>query len=69
MSVPSVNIAKDRLRTLLIADRIQCAPDVTEKLSKDIFQAVSKYVEISREDFSVQITRSDIHIRLTGEKN
>ena len=27
MSVPSVHIAKDRLRNLLIADRLMCTPD------------------------------------------
>ena len=30
MSVPSVTIAKDRLRNLLITDRIQCTPDMIE---------------------------------------
>lgn len=28
MSVPSVHIAKDRLRNLLIADRLMCTPDM-----------------------------------------
>ena len=30
MSVPSVHIAKDRLRNLLIADRLMCTPDMSE---------------------------------------
>ena len=29
MSVPSVHIAKDRLRNLLIADRLMCTPDLS----------------------------------------
>ena len=31
MSVPSVHIAKDRLRNLLIADRLMCTPDMSER--------------------------------------
>ena len=34
MSVPSVAIAKDRLKNLLMSDRIQCTPDMTERLYK-----------------------------------
>ena len=44
MSVPSVTIAKDRLRNGLITD-------------------------ISPEQFDVKITRTDIHIKYTGEKH
>ena len=62
MSVPSVTIAKDRLRNLLITDRIQCTPDM-------IYQTISKYIEISPEQFDVKITRTDIHIKYTGEKH
>ncbi len=46
MSVPSVTIAKDRLRNLLITDRIQCTPDMTEGFQKDLYQAISKYMEL-----------------------
>ena len=60
MSVRSVFIAKERLRHLLVTDRIQCAPDAVDRLSGDLYHTVSKYIEI---------TRTDIHIRYTGEKN
>lgn len=69
MSVPSVLIAKERLKNLLSADRMQCTPDVTERLSSDLYRAVSKYVEIKPEDFDIQITRTDIHIKYTGENH
>lgn len=67
-STSSVKIAKERLKTLLTADRINCTPDTAEKLSMDIYHTVSKYMEVSPEDFEVRITRSDIHIKYTGEK-
>ena len=69
MSVPSVTIAKDRLRNLLITDRIQCTPDMIEFLTADLYQTISKYIEISPEQFDVKITRTDIHIKYTGEKH
>ena len=59
MSVPSVKIAKDRLKTLLIA----------EHFTKDVYLTISKYIELKPEDFHVKINRSDIQILLTGERN
>ena len=46
MSVPSVAIAKDRLKNLLMSDRIQCTQDMTERLSKDLYQVIAKYMEL-----------------------
>ena len=69
MSVHSVSVAKERLRNLLVSDRIQCAPDSVDRLSADHYHTVSKYVEIKPENFDIEITRTDIHIRYTGEKN
>lgn len=69
MSSPSVYVAKARLKNLLVSDRMQCAPDAVDRLSKDLYNTVAKYVEITPEIFKVEITRTDIHIRYTGEKN
>lgn len=69
MSVPSFHIAKERLNNLLIADRMQCTPEIAEKLTSDLYHTVSKYLEIRPEDFHLHITRSDIHIKITGEKH
>lgn len=67
MSVPSVYVAKERLKTLLLADRMQCTPETAEKFSSDIYHTISKYLEINRDDFHIQITHTDIHIKITGE--
>ena len=69
MSVPSVNIAKDRLKALLIADRMHCTPDITDNFTKDVYLTVSKYIEVSPEHFQLKINRTDIQIILTGEKD
>lgn len=51
MSVPSVHIAKDRLRNLLIADRLMCTPDMSERMTSDIYYTISKYIELNRKRF------------------
>lgn len=69
MGVHSVSVAKERLRNLLISDRMQCAPESVDRLAGDLYHTVSKYVEIKREDFDITVTRTDIHIKYMGEKN
>ena len=63
----SVTIAKDRLRSLLISDRVNCTPDTFEKIHSDLYQTISKYMEIIPEQFDIQMTPSYIHITLMGE--
>ncbi len=64
---PSVVIAKDRLKLLLVSDRANCTPDVFEKIKSELFQTISKYLDIAPDKFEVQITRTDMHIKFTGE--
>lgn len=64
----SVPIAKDRLRTVLVSDRICCTAGSLEKLEKELYNIVSKYIEITKEEFEVQVTHTHIHIKFTGEE-
>lgn len=64
MSVPSVEIAKERVRSLVVADRMKCTPDIVEKMSNDIYITISKYIDIKPEQLDIEISRSDIHIKL-----
>ena len=64
MSVPSVEIAKERVRSLVVADRMKCTPYIVEKMSNDIYIAISKYIDIKPEQLDIEISRSDIHIKL-----
>ena len=63
----SVSIAKDRLKALLLSDRMNCTPDTLEKVELDLYRTVSKYVSVNPEKFHVCMTRNYIHITLTGE--
>ena len=69
MSVPSVEIAKERVRSLVVADRMKCTPDIVEKMSNDIYLAISKYIDIKPEQLDIKISRSDIHIKLYEKKS
>ena len=64
----SVRIAKDRLKVLVVSDRMKCQPEACERISHERYQVLSKYMEITPEEFDVSYSRTHVHIRLTGEK-
>ena len=64
----SVSIAKNRLRALVVSDRVQCTPSVYDHVCRDLYQTLSKYVELTEDDFQVEINRSQIVIRIAGEE-
>ena len=43
---PSREVAKDRLKILLISDRVNCSPEILEMIKKDIAEVISRYMEI-----------------------
>lgn len=67
--MPSVNIAKERLKTLLVSERAGCMPDTYEKMCDELYRTVSKYMKIDKEYFSVEMSRSKILITLIGDES
>ena len=63
----SVMIAKDRLKALLVSDRVNCTPDTFEKIQSELYKTISKYIEVVPEEFDVKMTHSYIYIKLMGE--
>ena len=55
----SGDIAKDRLKLLLVSDRANCSPEIMEKIKNDIIQVISKYIEIDAEGLDIQITKTE----------
>ena len=45
----SGEVAKDRLKLLLVSDRSNCSPETMELIKNDIIQVISKYMEIDPE--------------------
>ena len=67
MSTLSVTIAKKRLKSLIVSDRMECTSDMIDNFTKDLYLTVSKYIEVSPEKFQIRIQRSEIQITFTGE--
>ena len=67
MSTPSVTIAKKRLKSMIVSDRMECTSDMIDNFTKDLYLTVSKYIEVSPEKFQIRIQRSEIQITFTGE--
>ena len=55
----SGTIAKDRLKLLLVSERVDCSPEVMEMLKNDIIQVISKYMLIDTEGFYIRITKNE----------
>lgn len=54
----SGDVAKDRLKLLLISDRANCSPEIMELIKNDIIKVISKYMEIDAEGLDIQITQT-----------
>jgi len=54
----SKDIAKDRLKLVLIHDRANCSTQVLEMLKTDIIKVISNYMEIDEEELDIQITQA-----------
>ena len=52
----SREIAKDRLKILLISDRVNCSP---EMIKTDIAKVISKYMKIDTQSMEIQIAKTD----------
>ena len=54
----SKDVAKDRLKLVLIHDRVNCSTQVLEMIKNDIFKVISNYMEIDEEELDIQITQT-----------
>lgn len=64
----SVSIAKNRLKQLVSSDRMLCVPDSYETLSNELYQVLSKYIDLSEDNFRMEIKRTHILIHFSGEE-
>ena len=53
----SGEVAKDRLKLLLISDRANCSPEVMEAIKNDIIKVITKYMDIDSEGLDIQIIK------------
>ena len=57
-STASKNVAKDRLKLVLVHDRVNCSSQILEMLKTDIIKVISNYMEIDEEELDIQITQT-----------
>ena len=51
----SKDVARDRLKLILIHDRAKISPAVLEMMKKDILEVIEKYVVIDNEEVEVKL--------------
>ncbi len=56
---PSGSYAKDRLKLVLVHDRVNCSSQVLEMLKGDIIKVISNYMEIDEDELDINITQTE----------
>jgi cell division topological specificity factor len=54
----SKNVAKERLRLVLVHDRANVSPEILEKLREDLIEVINKYMEIDQTALEVSLNSS-----------
>ena len=55
----SRDVAKDRLKLVLVSDRASCSPEIMQKIRSDIIEVLSKYAEIDMDGIDINFTQMD----------
>lgn len=62
----SKNVAKERLRLVLVHDRASVSPQVLEALKTDLIKVISNYMEIDESALEVNLDSSDNTVALVA---
>ena len=50
-------VAKDRLKLILIHDRGELSPEILAKIKQEILEVLNKYIEIDMDDMDIAVTK------------
>lgn len=53
----SCEIARDRLKILLISDRVNCSAEMMELIKNDIAKVISRYMKIDTVNMDIQVSK------------
>ena len=53
----SAGYARDRMKLLLLSERIDCSPQMMQMLTSDLIHTVKKYLTIEEEQVKLKITQ------------
>lgn len=59
----SREVARDRLKILLISDRVNCSPEMISLIKQDIARVISKYMKIDAANMEIQINTKGKGVR------
>ena len=62
----SKNVAKDRLRLVLVHDRADVSPQLLEDLKEDLIKVITSYMEIDEKALEVNFDNSDNTVALVA---
>ncbi len=62
----SRDIAKDRLKVVLIHDRANISPEVMQNLKDDIIRVISNYMEINKQDMQISFADDSDSVALVA---
>lgn len=65
-SSSSKNVAKERLRLVLVHDRANVSPDLLTSLKNDLIKVISNYMEIDEKALEVTLDSSDNQVALVA---
>ncbi|MDR1774770.1 MAG: cell division topological specificity factor MinE [Clostridioides sp.] len=54
----SKSVAKERLRVVLVQDRIDCSPQILELIKNDIRKAIENYAEIDVQGLEIKMSKT-----------
>ncbi|MHB1653661.1 MAG: cell division topological specificity factor MinE [Desulfitobacteriaceae bacterium] len=62
----SKNIAKERLRLVLVHDRASISPQMLNKLREDLIKVISNYMDIDEGAMEVNLSQDDREVALVA---
>lgn len=62
----SKDIAKERLRLVLVHDRVNVSPQFMEILKEDMIKVISNYMDINEKDMEINLTHTSTQVALTA---
>ncbi|MDR3589316.1 MAG: cell division topological specificity factor MinE [Negativicutes bacterium] len=62
----SKEIAKERLRLVLVHDRVNVSPQLMEVLKGDMIRVISNYMEINEKEMEVNLTSTSSSVALVA---
>ena len=62
----SKDIARERLRLVLVHDRVSLAPEFMEELKEKLIEVIEEFVEVDEREMEVELTRDREQVALTA---